>query len=236
VNQRAGFVVAALIALIASATPAFARVHGVTAGNYYFQDDATGSRTRLVVDQGDQIQVTVRAAAYPPHSVVIDEYGIDSGYIYPFQTYTSPPLNKPGTFILYCRAHRDRGHWTTLIVRAATASTPRSSPTASSGSRAQSPGAPGAATSPATPKLGAKDAPQSPAGASTESPVPAGIGEATDRRSAPPDPHSLAGVLGRGFGGGLPWTAALWLAGLAAVPIFGAAGLALRVERRRNPA
>jgi hypothetical protein len=52
----------------------------------------------------------------------------------------------------------------------------------------------------------------------------------------PPDPDSLAGLLGRRFGGEQPWTTALWLALVAMVPIAAVTALALRREMNRRPA
>jgi plastocyanin len=225
--------------LFLAVPPAAASLHEVTVANYYFQDDTTGARKTITVDQGDQIRFTVRQAAYPPHSVVIDEYGIDSGYLLLFDTYTTPPLNKPGTFLLYCRAHRARGHYATLVVKAKPGpGSPAPGPVpGASGAHvggAKKPGSPVAgASTPAKP--GSKPtAVGSTPGATAEPVVPSGVGTSSDRRRATPDASSLAGVLGRSFGGDVPWTSALWLSLIAGVGVAAVAGLAISRERRRE--
>ena len=220
--------------MLLASLPAHAKLHEVSVGNYYFEDDATGARDPLTVNEGDQIRFTVRQAAYPPHDIVIDEYGIDSPPLNLFQTYTTPPLNKPGTFDLYCRAHRPRGHETTLIVKAKASppqSTPTSPPPPAKKKAKTSTAAPTAAAS-ATASPTSDTTPASPTPA--ESLAPEGVGEATDRRTPPPDPDSLAGILGRRFGGDIPWTAALWQSLLAAAPIGAAAAYAIRRDSQRR--
>lgn len=220
--------------------PAEARLREVSVGNYWFEDDQTGARNPLVVDEGDQIRFTIREATYPPHSVVIDEYGLDSGYLVLFQTYTTPPLEKPGRFELYCRAHRERGHKTTLIVKARASSAPSPSGSAAAPPPKRKP----TQTTEATPS---DDAPTEGPAAATTAPAAAqpspptspeafasvGVGEATDRRRSPPDADSLAGLMGHRFGGDAPWTTAVWLALIAMVPIGAAAAYAIRRERGR---
>ena len=231
--------VAGLLVLLVP-IPAEARRREVSVGNYWFEDDETGARNQLVVDEGDQIRFTIREAAYPPHSVVIDEYGLDSGYLVLFQTYTTPPLEKPGRFELYCRAHRDRGHRATLIVKARASSAPSPGGSAPAPPQKKKP----AQTTEATPSADAPTEGPSPAvtAPTAAQPVqptpggtlaPVGVGEATDRRRPPPDPDSLAGLLGRRFGGDAPWTTAVWLALIAMVPIGAAAVYAIRRERGR---
>lgn len=230
--------------LAAIPLPAQARERKVSVGNYYFQDDETKARNPIVVDEGDQIEFTIRAAAYPPHTIVIPAYDIDSedeGTLLLFDTYRTPPLDRPGTFLLFCRPHRDKGHETTLRVRAKASPTSAgtTAPPPKNKSSTGSQTTPTArATSTATPTRPAvlPTAPGSPASSPQETAAPAGIGRATDRRRLPPDPNSLAGMLGRRFGGDLPWTTALWQALLAAVPIAAAVGYALRRERRRRTA
>lgn len=222
----AGLIV--LVPLLAAAA-----VHDVSVGNYWFEDDATGSRTAITVNEGDQVRFTIRQAAYPPHDIVIPEYDIDSPQLQLFQTYTTPPLDKPGTFLVYCRAHRARGHETTLVVKAKPAAEPAPAPTSPGG--APPPPGPIKKTTPkpsASPSPTATGAPSASPSAS-DAPIPSGVGEAADRRAAPPDPNSLEGMLGRRFGGGVAWTAALWQALILALPIAGAAGFAIRRERRR---
>jgi plastocyanin len=214
---------------------AAAAVHDVSVGNYWFEDDATGSRDNIVVNEGDQVRFTIRQAAYPPHDIVIPAYGIDSPQLQLFQTYTTPPLTKPGTFLVYCRAHKARGHETTLVVKAKATAAPAPGPTQPGSGGAPPPPATGNKATPkasTTPSPGATGTP-SPTPVATGSTAPSGVGEASDRRAAPSDPDSLEGILGRRFGGGVAWTAALWQAAILALPIGAAAGFAIRRERRR---
>ncbi len=226
-KRRAAWLAAGAIWVLVPLLAA-AALHEVSVGNYWFEDDATGSRAQLTVDEGDQIRFTVRQAAYPPHDIVIPAYGIDSPQLNLFQTYTTPPLDKPGTFLVYCRAHRARGHETTLVVKAKATTEPAPTPTGSGAAPPPGKKPPKSATTSPDPTASATPTP-SPTGST----VPSGVGEATDRRVPPPDPDSLAGLLGRDFGGGVPWTAALRLGAILALPIAGAAAYAIRRERRR---
>ncbi|HVL32156.1 MAG TPA: hypothetical protein VM600_01085, partial [Actinomycetota bacterium] len=146
---------AAIVALLAPGR-ALAALQDVSVGNYYFEVDATGARDPIVVKQGDQIRFTIREPDYPPHTINIDELQIESPDLLLFDTYTTPPLKKPGTYLLYCKAHKDRGHETSLVVKAA----PKS---------ASSPGARAAAS--ATPRRTEQATPTadgSPAAATTD--------------------------------------------------------------------
>ena len=223
---------ALVVALVA---PAWAALRDVDIGNYYFEDVATGERKVITVNEGDQIRFTVRQETYPPHDVVIDGYGPDyqSGQLLLLETFTTPPLNKPGTFALYCRAHRRRGHEAKLVVKENSPPAPAASstPTKKSSAKPQGSPAPSASataigTTPASP--GAV-----PSSIATATLAPAGHSVAADRRVASPDANSLAGILGRDIGGGEPWTTAVrtWL--LAAIPIAGLAGIAIRRALQR---
>src|SRR5581483_7857532 len=179
----------------------------------------------LDVQQGDQIRFTIREQSYPNHSVNVDELNIHSGDLVLFDTYTTPPLNKPGTYRLYCRAHTDRGHITKLVIHAAAATTSTtavrhtttsvagrasSSTTASSLTSSTTVVVASAGGGPAAPD----DGPAGPTATTAEPLVPVGRGTTSDRRRAAPEPGSLAALIGRRPGASGPWTRALRL-GLA---------------------
>jgi hypothetical protein len=62
--------------------------------------------------------------------VEVDELGIHSGSLAAGETFTTPPIGKAGTFILYCKPHDQRGHKTTLIVSGTSITTPTTAPLA----------------------------------------------------------------------------------------------------------
>lgn len=243
--RRATATLAAAL-LLAAAGRAAAAVRQATVGNYYFQDDATNDRAKLVVAKGDQVTFTVRAAAQRPHSVNVDELGIHSGDLLLFETYTTPPLNRAGTFRVYCRNHAvSNNHVTSLIVRAPpttsttpattapprTASTPRLVPAVTSTTVASSTTVVQATTAPTA----ARPAVTTTTEVAT---VAAGRGKAPpgDRRRAAPAANSLEGLLGRHLGGNAPWTRAVRISLAALVPLVLVAGFALREARRRSSA
>jgi plastocyanin len=220
-------------ALVMAGGPALAALHEVDVGNFYFEDVATGDRDVITVTKGDQIRFTIRQQAYTQHDVVIDRYGkeYESGPLLLLETFTTPPLNKAGTFALYCRAHRRRGHEAKLVVKETSQSTPRPTSTTPKKSSPK----PGASGSPAASPSGTATATPGSIPSSGSSPglVPAGHGVATDRRLASPGGDSLAGILGRDIGGGEPWTTAVWTWLLALVPIAAGAAYAMRRALQR---
>lgn len=198
-------------------------------GNYYYEDDRTGDRERIVVERGDQIAFTVREGIYPPHTVDVDELGIHSGGILLGETYTTPPLNTPGDFLLYCRPHRDRGHVARLVVRAP-APTEARAPTEAPAS----PVTPAETTTEASAPAGAPSPSRTPDVSPTPSPTlaPVGIRTASPEELSRPvavDPDSLEGLTGR-VRSTAPWTRALWFLLIASVPVVGAAAFAVRRE------
>jgi hypothetical protein len=229
---------------------AAAAVHQATVGNYYFQDDTTNDRTKLVVVKGDQVTFTVRATASRPHSVHVDELGIHSGDLLLFETYTTPPLNRVGTFRLYCRNHAvSNNHVASLVVRAPTTTTvPVTAPAATAPPRTPPtprlvPSATATTAATSTTLVPSTTAPSRAPGlvpTTTESvvTVPAGRGQAplTDRRRAAPASNSLESLLGRHIGGSAPWTRAVRIGLVALVPLVVLAGFALREARRRDTA
>ena len=199
-------------------------------GNYYFEDDANGDRTKLVVDEGDQITFTVRQGAATPHTVEVDELDIHSGDLLIGQTYTTPPLRQPGNFKLYCRRHDERGHNTRLIVRTAASPTPKPTPR-----RTGTPSSTSAPTSAAVATMSAAPSP-SPSASPRSTLAPVGVGTAPPGSLArsTPDPDSLAGLTGVRRSNEIPWTRALWWLLIASVPIVGAAAFALRRNAMRR--
>ena len=120
---RWGLLSLLVVMLSLMATHALAETKQASVGNYWFEDDARRDRTRIIVNQGDQLTFTVREGIYPPHTVDVDELGVHSPDLLLGATYTTPQLNTAGTFRLYCRPHEQRGHVTTLVVRATTSTT-----------------------------------------------------------------------------------------------------------------
>jgi plastocyanin len=221
--RRALVAIVAGTALVAAAV-ARAETRQASVGNFYFEDDATGDRTRLVVNEGDQVTFTVRQGAATPHTVDVDELDIHSGDLRIGQTYTTPALDTPGNFNLYCRRHEERGHRTRLIVRAPTGATPKPTPRPTRTAVATT--APLPARIPtATPATTASPTP--PPSASL---APVGIGTAPPgwiaRRT--PDPDSLEALTGVRRSYEIPWTRAVWWLLIATVPIAAAAAFALR--------
>jgi plastocyanin len=200
-----------------------AETHHASIGNYWYEDDVQRDRTKIVVQEGDQITFTVREGVYPPHTVDVDELNIHSPGLLPGETFTTPALTKVGNFKLYCRPHEDRGHHTRLIVQ----SKPRPSPVSTpSGTLAPRPGAAPVTTTAAP----------SPSASATPTLAPVGVGKATGAvRPVAVDPDSLEGLTGR-TRPDEPWTRAVWFLVIGAVPILGAAGYAVRRELVRATA
>jgi plastocyanin len=225
ITMRRTIVALVVIVLLAVAGAGRAETRRSTVGNYYYEDDKTGDRTKIVVEVGDQVTFTVRQAAYPPHTVDVDELDIHSPDLLVGQTYTTPALKTPGNFYLYCRPHEARGHHTRLVVKAvptkttAPARTP--APVVTSGPRASPVAATAGTPSPA--------ATATPVVSSTLAPV--GVGTAppgTLARPLAPDPDSLESLTGHRTSNQAPWTRALWWLLIASVPIVAAAAFALR--------
>lgn len=234
--------VATTLTAFVAVPAARAAVRESTVGNYYFQDDASGSRERIVVERGDQVRFTVREAAFSPHTVRVDELGIRSPDLQLFDTFTTPVLDRPGSYRLYCSRHQDnpgQPHVATLVVRAppspssTTVTTSAPSPPAAAGGPSR-PGPPPSPPPAATaPDPGAAEVEERPAAAPapTAVTIAAGLGRAADRTRPPPAPNSLAAVLGRRSEPG-PWTRAVGLALVALVAMSAAAAGAVARGRR----
>jgi plastocyanin len=207
------------------AQPASASTHQASVGNYWYEDDAKHDQTKIEVTQGDQITFTIRAQAVPGHTIDVDAFEIHSPNLNLGDTFTTPPLNKPGTFYLYCRPHEQRGHHTVLVVHAASARTTVPAPKpASQRTRAPTHVASTQATS----------SPASSAVTPTATLTPVGLGTAPAGsldRPVPTNPNSLGALTGRTTRTGAPWTRSLWWLAIAAVPIVTAAGVALQRAR-----
>jgi hypothetical protein len=217
--------------IVLTAGPATAATRQVSSGNYYFQDGTTGSRMQIVVKKGDQLVVTIAQAPVADflgaHTVDVDEMNIHSEDLALGQTFTTPPLNKTGNFLLYCDNHRDRGHTTRLIVQAPAASaTPK--PTGASGPASTHGDLIGSSQDPvpltADPiPLPALTAPPLIVAQPTLAPVGVGQADEIQLEAAGVDPDSLEGLIGRNLGGNQPWTRALWFTLIAAVAVIGVA-------------
>lgn len=213
-----------LVTAVALVGPAWSATRQASIGNYYYEDDATGSRKQIVVRQGDQVRFTVREGVYPPHTVDIDELNIHSPGLLLGETFTTPVLDRAGTFRVYCRPHEERGHFSSLVVQAAATPAPTAAGTAA-------PAAPaGVGGAPVTP------APTvTPVALATPTLAPVGVGRASAQELERPqavDPDSLEGLTGR-TRSTAPWTRALWFLLIASVPIVGAAGFAVSRELAR---
>jgi len=216
-----------VLAALAIVPAAVAETRPASIGNYYFEDERTGDRTKIVVRQGDQVAFTVREdSIFARHTVDVDELEIHSGDLLLGQTYTTPQLNRVGNFLLYCDPHRERGQVARLIIQAApTAATPAPAVTAAPAPAA----APGPQVATAVPSA-------TPTATPTLAPV--GVTTASPEDLARPvavDPDSLEGLTGRARST-QPWTRAVWFLVIGAVPIVVLAGLALRREFARAAA
>lgn len=221
--MRRAVALAALGVVLAASSPAGAATRRSSVGNYYFEDEATGDRSKLVADVGDQFTFTVRQGAATPHTVEVDELGIHSGDLRVGDTYTTPALTRAGTFNLYCRRHEGRGHNTRLIVRARVTPEPTRPPTPT----------PTARTTPALAPVTATPSVATPSASPTVSPsatlAPVGVGTAPPGSlvRGTPDPDSLEGLTGVARSADVPWTRAVWWLLILTVPIVAAAAFAL---------
>lgn len=111
------------------AGPASAGVDTVHVGSFYFEDATVGDG-KVVVNQGDQITF-VFDTKNTPHTATVDGQ-FDSGKKSSPQTYTTAPLLKAGTFVLYCTVHPE--HRTTLVVQSTSAPSPSPSSNTNTGS------------------------------------------------------------------------------------------------------
>ena len=231
--MRRAFLAGCAAAVLAVAVPvAVAENRPANIGNYYYEDVRTRDRTKIVVRKGDQVSFTVRETAARPHTVEVEELGINSGDLLIGQTYTTPVLDRPGNFYLFCGPHESRGHHARLIVQAPPATpeaTPRPTPAPTTGARP-----PPGATTTASPSMTV--GPTTPSAGPT--PLRAGVATANPSVLAEltPDPDSLAGLTGVSRSHEVPWTRAVWWLLAACVPIVGAAIFALRRESMQRAA
>ena len=111
------WIVIAVLALLGViglvSTASAASVVNVSSGNFWFEDGSTGDG-QIVINAGDQLRVEIVEGTQ--HTVDINEFGIASGKMDTGAVYTTPPLNTPGTYTLFCRTHLNRGHRTTLVI------------------------------------------------------------------------------------------------------------------------
>jgi len=108
--------------------PAGASLRQIAVGNFYFQDETVGDG-KIDAQVGDQLRFNVLdGGPGTPHTVEVDELGIHSGSLGSGETFTTPPIGKAGTFILYCKPHDQRGHVTTLVVSGTSITTTTTQP------------------------------------------------------------------------------------------------------------
>jgi plastocyanin len=99
----------------ASASPSAtaAGVVDIHVGSFYFEDSSVGDGV-ITANVGDQIRFTFDDSG--GHNAQVDELGINTGVQGAGTVVVTGALTTPGTFTLYCKPHRRRGHLTTLIV------------------------------------------------------------------------------------------------------------------------
>ncbi len=223
--------------------PAWSAVRGVSVGDFYYLDEATGSSTKIVANEGDQLRFKIAEDGNAvPHTVEVDELGIHSGSLQLGETYTTPKLSKAGTFRLYCKPHNRRGHETTLVVQASApepSPTPTSSGGGGSGSGSGSTGSKigstkktSTASGSPSPSLTARTDKAEPSPTESAAPIGRGTLDPSEQVALAPDPNSLSGILGRPPTERGPWTRSLGLAILALPILAGVAAIALWMSRR----
>ena len=95
-------------------TPAgAATVIDIHVGSFYFEDSTVGDGV-INAKVGDQLRFTFDDNG--AHTAEVDELGISSGAQGAGAVFVTAPLTQAGTFTLYCKPHRNRGHLTTLVV------------------------------------------------------------------------------------------------------------------------
>lgn len=262
-KRRAAFgllFVAALASVLVATPSAQSAVRDVKVGNFYF-DDASPGDGIVEALQGDQLRFTVLdGGPGTPHTVEIDELGIHSGSLAAGETFTTPPLNRAGTYSLYCKPHQNRGHKATLVIREATAptsapatsqpappptTTPRTGQTNTTSPATSAPASAGSAGSTSTTAPGtsapANDetpgAANGPVDSTATTLAPVGRGEADDATlaTAPVEPGSLQTIIGRPPGRKGAWTRSVRFGFILLVPMSLLAAGALIRGRRSRP-
>lgn len=119
-----------VMAALAWAGVAVAATASVESGSYFFRDVSTGSTTQIVVQEGDQLSITiVDGGGGQRHTVEIPNLGVSSGPLAEGAVFNTPVLATPGTYDMYCQPHRNRGHAVTLVVEANPSTTTTAAPT-----------------------------------------------------------------------------------------------------------
>jgi plastocyanin len=255
---------AAILWLAGMVPVVWAATIAVRSGSYYFEDATVGD-SKIVARVGDRLQFLIEDAGKgTPHTVEIDALGIHSGPLGTSSTYTTPVLSQPGTFLLYCKPHQNKGHHTSLVVLAnatpapttAPTATPTTAPTAAL-TNAPTP-APAPAPTPTAPP-GVTAAPTNPASVSdrpTSSPQPAATQDgsvalgpgstagatptsAEDKahsgtRSGNEDTVATSGARQEDRAAATTWLRSVFVGLLALVPLLGLTGLAGWLSSRRR--
>jgi plastocyanin len=183
------FIIGALVAVPVTATVgtaiSSAAVRTVDVGNFYFDDSTPGDGV-VSVQAGDQITFRVLdSGPGTPHHVDIDAFNIHSGGLSAGETFTTPALNTPGTYVLYCNLHLNRGHKTTLVVGGSATPTPTATPV-------PTPTAAPVATATAVPSVGPTPSASDPT--PTEPPLPVEVPDATATPSDEDDAAAAVAV------------------------------------------
>lgn len=128
-TRRLALPLLAVTAAAVVAVPAVASLRQIAVGNFYFEDETVGDG-KVEVQVGDQLRFSVLdGGPGTPHTVDVDELGIHSGSLAAGETFTTPPIDRAGTFILYCKPHDQRGHKTTLVVTGTSTTPTTAAPT-----------------------------------------------------------------------------------------------------------
>jgi hypothetical protein len=123
-NRRLALPLLAIAAGAVFSVPAGASLREIAVGNFYFEDETVGDG-KIQAQVGDQLRFSMLdGGPGTPHTVEVNELGIHSGSLAAGKTWTSEPISKAGTFILYCKPHDQRGHKTTLVVSGISTTTP----------------------------------------------------------------------------------------------------------------
>ena len=145
----------AVLALVASIAlivfpmlPASAAVIEVRVGSFYFEDSTVGDGV-VTARVGDQLRFVFEDNG--SHTAEVDELGISTGTLSKGAVFVTDPLTRPGTYTLYCRPHRRRGHVTTLVVLGDAATTTTTTTTTTTVSTTATTATTRSTTTPTTP-------------------------------------------------------------------------------------
>ncbi len=155
----------------------------VATGSYYFEDATVGDGT-ISAEVGDQIRFLIEDGGRgTAHTIEIPALGVSSGPLATNSTYVTVVITQPGTFQVFCKPHRRRGHETTLVVTGQPAATTTTVATTTSTS--------GTAT---TTSVATTTAPTTPVVQSSSTTTTLGYSTTTQPQSPPTIPSSDTGA------------------------------------------